>query len=145
MDSEDECPEEIGSVDNNGCPDIEEEKQIEIQLDKIAQKVYFEIEKSTILIDTKRTLNEVIDILEIYSHYKIEILGHADSTGPDQYNQVLSESRAKAVMYYLISKGVDPTRLSFKGFGETQPAQSNNRREGRRLNRRVEFKIKRIK
>jgi outer membrane protein OmpA-like peptidoglycan-associated protein len=143
MDSEDECPEEVGTIDNNGCPDLEEEKQIETQLDEISQKVYFEIEKSTILEDAKETLNELIDVLERYSHYNIEILGHADSTGPDQYNQVLSESRAKAVMYYLISKGVDPARLSFKGFGETQPAYSNSRREGRRLNRRVEFKIKR--
>ena len=67
-----------------------------------------------------------------------EIYGHADSTGPTVYNQKLSEKRAKAVVDYLVAKGVDPARLSAVGFGETRPLVPNTTPEGRQKNRRVE-------
>lgn len=72
---------------------------------------------------------------------KIEVRGHTDGHGSLDYNQRLSENRAKAVVDYLVSKGIDPKRLQYKGFGKTQPVDSNATEEGRANNRRVEFKI----
>jgi outer membrane protein OmpA-like peptidoglycan-associated protein len=72
---------------------------------------------------------------------KIEISGHTDNVGTDQANQVLSENRAKAVYQYLIANGIDAGRLSYKGYGETQPIATNDMDEGRGKNRRTEFKI----
>jgi len=70
-----------------------------------------------------------------------EFYGHTDSTGPTAYNQKLSENRARAVVNYLVGKGVNPDRLTTRGFGESQPAALNNTKEGRQKNRRVEVKF----
>ena len=67
-----------------------------------------------------------------------EIYGHTDSTGPITYNQKLSEKRARAVVDYLVNKGIDSSRLTARGFGESQPAASNTTKGGRHKNRRVE-------
>jgi outer membrane protein OmpA-like peptidoglycan-associated protein/thiol-disulfide isomerase/thioredoxin len=75
------------------------------------------------------------------SQMKIEIRGHADHSGNEAKNQVLSEERAKAVINYLISKGINKDRLFYKGYGSTKPVASNDSDEGRRQNRRVEFVI----
>ena len=71
----------------------------------------------------------------------MEIGGHTDSVGSDSYNQKLSEQRAKAVCDYLISQGVDKARLSYKGYGESEPIATNETEAGRQRNRRVELKI----
>jgi OOP family OmpA-OmpF porin len=71
----------------------------------------------------------------------VEIAGHTDTTGPGDYNQGLSERRAKSVMGYLISKGVPAENLTAVGYGESNPIASNVTREGREANRRVEFRI----
>jgi outer membrane protein OmpA-like peptidoglycan-associated protein len=70
---------------------------------------------------------------------KIRINGYTDNIGSDADNLTLSENRAKAVVDYLVSKGVDNKRLTSKGFGETQPVADNSTEEGRALNRRTEF------
>lgn len=75
------------------------------------------------------------------SQMKIEIRGHADHSGNEAQNQILSEERAKAVVDYLISKGINKNRLFYKGHGSTKPVASNESDEGRRQNRRVEFVI----
>ncbi|MBT3962820.1 MAG: OmpA family protein, partial [Flavobacteriales bacterium] len=67
------------------------------------------------------------------------ISGHTDNTGVSSTNLILSQNRAKSVQDYLISKGVDKARLTFKGFGETKPIADNATDEGKRKNRRVEF------
>jgi len=72
---------------------------------------------------------------------RIEISGHTDNVGSASYNQKLSESRAKAVVDYLLKKGVDASRLEYKGYGFEQPVASNKTEEGRQQNRRTEFKI----
>jgi len=72
---------------------------------------------------------------------KVEIQGHTDNVGSDQYNLKLSERRAQTVRDYLASKGIDPSRLTVKGYGESIPVADNNTAEGRSLNRRIEFKI----
>jgi OOP family OmpA-OmpF porin len=69
----------------------------------------------------------------------VEVAGHTDSTGSETYNQGLSERRANSVKDYLTSQGVTATRLSAKGYGEAQPVASNDTKEGRAENRRVEL------
>ena len=71
----------------------------------------------------------------------VELAGHTDSTGPEQYNLWLSEWRAKAVAKYIVDKGIGADRISIVFFGETKPIVSNDKKEGRDKNRRVEFKI----
>jgi len=73
------------------------------------------------------------------SDFKVE--GHTDSQGPSKSNQALSEKRAKAVMDYLATKGIDSSRLSSKGFGEDNPIANNRTRSGRAKNRRVEINL----
>ena len=75
-------------------------------------------------------------------NFNIEIGGHTDNTGDKKSNQILSENRSKAVYNYLTGKGVSPSRLSFKGFGDTLPIDSNDTDVGRSQNRRTDFKIK---
>ena len=72
---------------------------------------------------------------------EIEIHGHTDNQGEEDYNQTLSENRAKAVYNYLIGKGIAKERLSYKGFGESKPIATNDTKEGRQLNRRTEYVI----
>ncbi len=73
--------------------------------------------------------------------YKIEIYGHTDNTGSAEHNQQLSEDRATAVATYLINKGIVNSRIITKGYGSTKPLSSNSTEEGKRKNRRVEFKL----
>jgi OOP family OmpA-OmpF porin len=71
----------------------------------------------------------------------IEISGHTDSDGSDAYNLKLSDGRAKAVVQYLISKGIQPTRMKAVGYGESKPIDTNKTDEGKSRNRRVEFTL----
>ncbi|OGV10966.1 MAG: hypothetical protein A3J84_07150 [Ignavibacteria bacterium RIFOXYA2_FULL_37_17] len=72
---------------------------------------------------------------------KVEIQGHTDNIGSEQYNMKLSEERAQTVRDYLVAKGIDPSRLTVKGYGESMPVADNSTPEGRSLNRRIEFKV----
>jgi outer membrane protein OmpA-like peptidoglycan-associated protein len=71
----------------------------------------------------------------------VEIGGHTDNVGSDESNLQLSDSRAKSVVEYLVSKGIDASRLTYKGYGETQPIADNESDEGRAKNRRTEFRV----
>jgi OOP family OmpA-OmpF porin len=70
---------------------------------------------------------------------RVEVQGFTDSIGTEEYNQGLSERRANAVKDYLVERGVNPEKISAKGYGELNPVASNDTKEGRALNRRVEF------
>jgi outer membrane protein OmpA-like peptidoglycan-associated protein len=72
---------------------------------------------------------------------RLRIEGHADSTGPHEKNMELSQKRAEAVRNYLISSGIQPSRLEVAGYGDTRPIANNATEEGRRMNRRIEFVI----
>jgi outer membrane protein OmpA-like peptidoglycan-associated protein len=72
---------------------------------------------------------------------KVEISGHTDSKGPDSYNQNLSLRRAQAVRNIMIKAGADGSRITAEGYGETKPIETNDTMEGRRMNRRIEFRI----
>ena len=86
-------------------------------------------------------LDGVSMVLKEYDKTVIEVAGHTDSTGSDQYNQALSERRAQAVAGYLSSHGVKTQRLMTVGAGETHPVASNDTEQGRAANRRVELTI----
>ena len=101
--------------------------------------VLFDFDESTIKPEAHPLLDEVAVILENNPEMKGEIRGHTDSTGPEEYNQQLSEKRAEAVEQYLENKGIDPSRLTSIGYGESQPIASNETPEGRKENRRVEL------
>ena len=92
--------------------------------------------------DSVAILDQAVDTLNRYPQVKIEIDGYTDSVGTDQYNQGLSERRANIVNQYLTSHGIDASRITaVKGFGETNPIDTNKTAAGRQRNRRVEFKV----
>ena len=92
--------------------------------------------------DSRSILDQAVDTLQRYPSIHVEVDGYTDSVGSDQYNQGLSERRAKIVNQYLLDHGVSADRLDPpKGFGETRPIDTNETKEGRARNRRVEFGI----
>ena len=105
------------------------------------KNVFFEFDKSTLLAKSKIELDKLYEQLLKYPDMRIQLRGHTDDQGDDDYNMTLSDQRAKAVMDYLIDKGIDKSRLESKGFGETEPIDTNETPEGRANNRRTEYKI----
>jgi len=103
--------------------------------------VFFDLEKATLRSESKPELDRLSGILAKRTSMVIEVSGHTDTTGSDEYNMQLSKGRADAVANYLVAKGVAKARIAVKFYGETQPANSNETRAGRIKNRRVEFKI----
>jgi len=108
----------------------------------ILRNIFFEYDKATLLPESHKELGQVIDFMTKTKVREIEISGHTDGKGAELYNQRLSEARAKSVVDYLTSKGIDKQRLSYKGYGKAKPIADNDTDEGRKQNRRVEFLIK---
>jgi OOP family OmpA-OmpF porin len=102
---------------------------------------FFDFDEATLNPDGRRLLDQVAAHLLSLSLETIITTGHADSTGPDEYNQELSERRSQAVKRYLMNKGIDANRIYTDGKGETQPIATNKTVEGRKENRRVELHI----
>ena len=166
-----ECPNEAGPAESFGCPDADGDRVPDVRDDcpdeaaneginpkrsdgcpsiayvadgaiNIMEKVQFATGKSTLKSDSHELLDTIVELLEKYKgilHVNVE--GHTDSQGNDESNMKLSQARAEAVVAYLVEKGIDPERLSPKGFGETKPIGDNDTKEGREQNRRVEFRI----
>jgi outer membrane protein OmpA-like peptidoglycan-associated protein len=88
---------------------------------------------------TFTVLDKIVQVLRKYGKYAIIVEGHTDATGDDEYNRYLSEKRAERVADYLAEQGIQPDRLTCRGMGEAYPVDSNQTRDGRRRNRRVEF------
>jgi outer membrane protein OmpA-like peptidoglycan-associated protein len=107
----------------------------------ILKGMNFGFDSADLTPQAKAVLDEQAAILERESAIKVEIAGHADISGPESYNHGLSERRARAVKAYFISKGIAPDRLIPIGYGESRPIATNNTREGRATNRRVELKV----
>ena len=133
VDSMDRCPNTPKGVpvDTNGC-----ELATEFKLDG----VNFEFDSAKITADSTAKLDDVVKIITRNPDVKVEIAGHTDSQGNDEYNMGLSERRAKAVEDYLIAHGAKDANMTVKGYGETQPVADNGTKEGRAANRRVEFR-----
>lgn len=103
--------------------------------------VYFDVDSYELMPQSYNELSVLIAILKTNPDMKIELRGHTDNSGTQAHNIRLSENRAKAVMEYLISRGIDSRRLTARGYGEKKPVASNDTPEGRTLNRRVEYRV----
>ena len=104
------------------------------------KNVFFDFDRSELKPESFVELNKLADYLK-KNAIRIEIGGHTDDQGSEEYNDRLSENRAKAVYDYLIQKGIPAERLQYKGYGMRLPVADNSTEEGRAANRRTEFKI----
>lgn len=107
----------------------------------VLRNVFFDTDKATLKSMSYIELDKLVEIMTNNPKMKIEIGGHTDNVGSKTYNQKLSQSRAEAVVNYLVSKNISSDRLSSKGYAFDEPIATNDTPEGRAQNRRVEFKI----
>lgn len=103
--------------------------------------IFFDFDKTTLKSESYEELDKVVEFLNNNPSVEIEIAGHTDDKGSDDYNLNLSQGRAQSVVDYLINQGIDEKRLIAKGYGETVPVATNETEEGRAINRRVEFTV----
>jgi len=115
--------------------------RIEIGTTVRLNNIFFDFDETTLRPESVTELNQVGDFLKSNPTVKIEIAGHTDNKGSDQYNVALSDGRAGAVRSYLMENWIAPERVTSKGYGESQPVATNETDEGRQHNRRVEFTI----
>jgi OOP family OmpA-OmpF porin len=108
----------------------------------ILEGVNFEFDSSRLRPDAIVILDEAVLVLNHRKDMNVDIVGHTDSIGTKQYNQGLSERRAKSVYDFFVSKGIAADRMTTRGFGETKPVATNKTRAGRAKNRRVELHVK---
>jgi outer membrane protein OmpA-like peptidoglycan-associated protein len=147
LDGDDECPDEAevfnGVEDTDGCPDkgkalvLITEDQIEI-----TQKINFK--KDSAEIRGKKSfkiLDVVASVILANPHIEVEVQGHTDDSGTREHNLELSQERAESVVAYLVEQGVEPERLTAKGYGPDEPIADNATKKGRAQNRRVEFHV----
>jgi outer membrane protein OmpA-like peptidoglycan-associated protein len=117
------------------------ERSEEEAMNYALQGVQFETGKSVLLSQSYKSLTDILNILKKYPSYGLEIVGNTDNQGNETANQQLSQRRAEACRTYLISKGIAASRMTASGLGSTQPIASNTTVEGRKQNRRVEFRL----
>lgn len=136
VDEFDACPGTLKGVKvgPNGCV-------VENQTIIVLRDVSFDHDSSRLQLNGQRLLDDAVTFLNSQSELKAEVVGYADSTGPDGYNLKLSHSRANSAVAYLVGKGIAATRLTALGLGEAKPIASNDTPEGREANRRIEFNI----
>lgn len=107
----------------------------------VPSEVLFDFDESDLRADAQARLDQIVEVVEFYDDAPVEVVGHTDSRGEDDYNQALSEARADSVAQYLTGAGVDGARLTVEGRGESDPTESNDTDAGRQANRRVEITI----
>ena len=143
LDPDDKCVNEPETVnqyeDEDGCPDTLPEKVK--QFTGVIEGIYFDTAKATIKKQSTAQLDQAVEVLKEFPKTRIEISGHTDDRGNDDYNMTLSAERAEAVKAYLVEKGIDADRIQTRGAGELEPRESNNTKAGRAKNRRIEFKL----
>lgn len=134
LNEHDKCPNTRPNVvvDLDGC---EVEAVIELR------GIHFDFDKATLKPEAIAILNQAAGLLQKHERVVVEVAGHTDSKGSEEYNLTLSDRRATAAKDYLNSKGVKASRLSSRGYGESRPVASNDTEEGRAENRRVELII----
>ncbi|MGM0635258.1 MAG: OmpA family protein [Bacteroidota bacterium] len=130
-----------------------EEMPVNIELDPIKlirertvvlENIFFEFDKAEIKSTAALELDKLIEVLKEYEDIRLKVESHTDRRGPAEYNKTLSEKRAKNTVDYMVSKGIDESRLEYEGLGESQPlvdCGSNCTEEDHRKNRRSEFSI----
>jgi len=138
-DVNDQCPNEPGPRDENGCPRVYQDVQVTREAIRISQTIHFEFNRAVIRPVSFPILNTVAQVMRDYPDVSVEVQGHTDSRGRDEYNMRLSQERADAVRNYLVQQGIPSARMTSRGYGETRPIESNRTSAGRAANRRVEF------
>ena len=132
-----EQPETLNSYkDDDGCPDEVPQPPKKVF---VLEGVNFESGKATITQDSYISLMKVVDIMETFTEATFEIVGHTDNVGQKEKNMQLSADRAAAVKNFLVEKGINESRITTTGKGDTKPVASNKTPEGRAQNRRIEF------
>ena len=133
-DDKDRCPTTAAGtqVDSKGC---------KLEETIVLKGVTFETGSTRLTAESETMLNDIASTLRKYNSMVVEVSGHTDNRGAERFNQQLSTKRAKAVVDYLISKGVEPKQLKAKGYGSSKPLADNNSAKGRAKNRRVELTI----
>ncbi|MCA9574453.1 MAG: OmpA family protein [Sandaracinaceae bacterium] len=148
-DGADQCPMEPEDRDNyqddDGCPEPGPGQATVTVTDTrilISERIYFDFDTSEIRSVSLPLLDQVADVIRsLPGRRRIRVEGYTDSEGDDSYNADLSYTRARAVVDYLVGRGVNRERLLYEGYGERNPVAPNDSPEGRALNRRVEFTI----
>jgi outer membrane protein OmpA-like peptidoglycan-associated protein len=125
---------------NNVTKDVEL-KNIKVGSNIALRNVFFNTGKWEVKDDSYAELARLVLLLNDVPSLRIEISGHTDNIGAESFNELLSQRRADAVVGYLVEKGIDKNRLSAKGYGQSNPVDSNDTAEGRASNRRTEFEI----
>jgi len=140
--SEGYLPQTAAIVLEENKPTIKDFELVKEGMTITLRGIYFDFNKTTIKPESHQALADAAKIMTDNPGIKVEIQGHTDWIGSDEYNQKLSEGRAQAVVTYLVQNfGIDINRLTGKGYGESRPIASNDTEDGRALNRRVEFVI----
>lgn len=103
--------------------------------------IKFAFDSYELTLGSQEQLDRLVKLLKEYPKYNLHVNGHTDSIGSDAYNDRLSLNRASSVVNYMIRQGISPSRLSYEGFGERYPIESNGTEYGRHINRRVEFEL----
>ena len=141
LDKDDNCKNEVGPASNGGCPEPVITKVAEKKMGEFAKTILFNSSRSSFKSGSTDKLDGIVGIMKEFSKATFLIEGHTDSTGSVSLNEKLSAKRAAAVKDYLVQNGIDASRLESKGFGESNPVDSNKTRDGRANNRRVEIKV----
>ncbi len=107
----------------------------------VLKNIFFDVNQFTLKTESSSELNKLVSFLKSQGTLRIEISGHTDNTGDKKANVILSEQRAKAVVNFLIEKGIPAARMTYKGYGDSKPVGTNDTDEGKAKNRRTEFSI----
>jgi OOP family OmpA-OmpF porin len=143
LDVNDKCPNEPetfnGYQDDDGCPD-----EVPAALKKftgVIQGINFATGSANITKDSHKVLDKAVQVLVDYPDVRMEVGGHTDNVGKDEYNKELSQKRAESVKEYLVGKGISSDRLKAVGYGMEKPLTSNKTKADKAKNRRTEFTL----
>jgi OmpA-OmpF porin, OOP family len=120
---------------------VNEMEQVNVGESFVLENIFFDFDKSDLLPESFEELDNLVALMRKFPAMTIEIAGHTDYKGSVEYNKKLSDDRARSVVNYLASKGIDQKRLTSIGYGKAHPIADNTTEEGRQINRRVEFKV----
>lgn len=142
-DPDDKCPKEPETansyLDDDGCPDqLPEEMK---RFSGVVEGITFETDQATIKASSAKILKKALKVLKIFPDVNLVISGHTDSRGDRVHNMLLSRRRAEAVKEWLVKRGIEASRIKTEGFGADQPIDTNDTKEGRSRNRRIEFQL----
>ena len=143
LDKDDKCPNEPetfnGYQDSDGCPD--EVPEAVKKFTGVIEGIHFKTGSAAITQDSHRVLDKAIQVLVDYPDVKLEIGGHTDNVGKEEFNKELSQKRAESVREYMVSKGIAGDRLTAVGYGMDKPITSNKTKADKAKNRRTEFTL----